>query len=390
MKHISLFLCLFCVCSLHAQDAQFHPGYYVTMKGDTIRGWLRFNLATKLNRELKFKSDPKQEEFVILTPDHITSALLDDRHLIVSKQIEHYGQPVDLFLFRLASSGIDLFEYQGAKGPYAPMYFLSRAGQVSLINRNNLAGFIRAYFPDCPLLLEKAEEYRYKESSLIGLVEDHASCTDAEPFYVYQEPTATRFWIGGTLTQQFTRFSFSNFSYEDVHPTIANFGGGLLLRAYHGRITEEIGLNYQQQAYRIDDFQPHVLAEVSDLIIDLKLLEIPLAFGYEFYSGPWTLSPEIGPVLTWSLGSEFQDVITTPSGETEDQYVHDLRNFDFGVLGGLALRYHLQERLQLQVRYRFYWLNNVFRSEPLLNGGTFHSFYKQRHEIGISVLYLVN
>lgn len=181
MKKAFLAITTLCSLSSYAQPGKgkemkmtpsFSPGYYISLKGDTVKGEVQnnrdFEYDNSLSLFFRIKSGSKPMEYNTkkakgygFDNNHYTSLKMDDK---------------DVYIKILETGRLNLFEYKyaDAKGPQGvgTVYFIvdSRAAENDKAGTNILTQLdemsfkkqLKPFFKDQPIVLEPVDKWKLK------------------------------------------------------------------------------------------------------------------------------------------------------------------------------------------------------------------------------------
>lgn len=182
---IGLFYFDFSISNSFSQS--FGSGYLVTNKNDTLRGYI----GLKNIYEVKFKPTFDSKEISSFSP-YTSNGFGIDSQIYISFKIRPNESKVFL---REIEKGYTSLYYE--KNPdMGDLFYLVRNGVITKVNKPYFTGFVKAYFKDCPTLINDTdaalEKYDYSAESLIELVKDYNNCNNNEvkispPIVTYSE-----------------------------------------------------------------------------------------------------------------------------------------------------------------------------------------------------------
>jgi hypothetical protein len=153
--------------------AEFSPGYYVTVKGDTVRGEVQNNLEKQDMFYKSFFFRPRGgSKPMELTSKKATGYGFDNNNFVVQKIDDE-----DKYIKTLENGRLRLMEYQYAKTEdgvekYPSLYFIidTRAGAddkngvniLTQLPERNHKKVLTKFFKDQPILLDQVDKWYFK------------------------------------------------------------------------------------------------------------------------------------------------------------------------------------------------------------------------------------
>jgi hypothetical protein len=227
-------------------QSNFLPGYYVTLDGDTIRGYIDYRNQIRNELVCTYK-DPVDATTQILRPEKIKAFSINDidyyeSHALTTRK----GVQITGFFRVIVRGRISLLSHRKeyyAKDSSARLYDLSRKPTTvdRVVHQDFYSvGALKFLMQDCPDLLPRIEQQYKSSTGLPQLFEDYYKCV-TEPYFrtriVKIEP---RIRVGISLSATSTRLVFNKpgFNFNDkIIPE-----GGVYVSLFVPRISERFRL----------------------------------------------------------------------------------------------------------------------------------------------------
>jgi len=375
MKYKLLLICgvLFISLSLFGQS-DFKPGYIITHENDTLRGFIDLKANSINSNHCDFKpnenTDPKT-----YFPKDIKAYRIADLKYYVAREVKPDSIQITLFLEYLVDGIADLFYLRKDD---KDMYFLEKDGEMyqltseeRLVNytaqsitearkyggksvnyyrrTNKYLGLLNIAFSDCPELKTKINNTDFAYKPLIKLTKEYHDkmCSDAKCID-YSKSTKNRVYIEPVAGVIFSRNGMlTSHQYENNVSYIVGANVRLLPLQSHYVWNLLIGINYSQN--KLENIFSHDLefdASVVDPVkikADYSIIRIPISVEYTFPMG------KLSPLLIATYSNCF---LVNASSEARAVYMNNddsytlgtpynqvLQKFDYGVGGGVGLKY---------------------------------------------------
>ncbi|GAB4488029.1 MAG: hypothetical protein OHK0045_09300 [Raineya sp.] len=346
-----LSLLLFCFLQSQAQD------YFVSIKGDTVRGYILKSFKATNARKLSYKLDEGSAEVEIFLPNQVQEFRAGNTFVAV--EVSQNGEKERLFLQEIIKKG-KVWLYKGVDENGTPDYFVKKNEQVIPVDRVQLEIFIEQNFADCPQF--NREKYlpspsdAYRQDFLMDLVSHYNHCIDPQiPYISYFEApkkkkTRDEVHFGAKAAagmQEYAYRSFGTGANADLYGTglfnwQPSFALGLYANVQYGKI---FGV-YLEATYLYRN------AKSTDQRIEINFSGINLPFYTEFKM--WhtkKVSPFVGLGLNTLIGIRQKYRFNDPPNITQLRPL-SISPVSFGYLANVGL-YIKRERKPLKFELRF-------------------------------------
>ncbi len=202
MKRIIILLFALSLIDVVVANSNFKEGYVITIKGDTIYGWIEHQNDISLSNKCVFKRTLDGEE-LIYEPFDIISYRFTNGQYFISKKIIRDEIEESYFLEYLVKGEINLYSLKDNLGI---SYFFEKPGEKLIEVRSkletkyaggyqttevskNYIGILSYVFSDEPQIQEKTSNVVLNRKSLIGISKDYhdAVCTSGQECIIYKK-----------------------------------------------------------------------------------------------------------------------------------------------------------------------------------------------------------
>jgi|WetSurMetagenome_2_1015567.scaffolds.fasta_scaffold44141_1 hypothetical protein len=372
MKHLFLILSfLFFLSNTIFAMANYERGYIITLKGDTINGFLFYQKSQNAAKQCVFK-ETLESDSKTYRPGEIASYRFIDGKFYISKQITTSPDPKQkvVFLEFLIKGISSIFYFIDKDGEYYYIekepYGLIELSEPIRISGNfilptHYKGKLKMVMADCPDIVSEINDSKLNYSSLVELAKEyHNKVCKNESCIIYERksipiklnfgilfgPSLSQYKFGnkfksnyGTGYQMGISVNFKNviFSNERVY-----FSVDLLLEN-ENRFTlkpfdnaqEYTYLNYKGVDYKMLPHDNLVHDVTLALSTDFKLisLKLPLMVNYEYDLKKLSLKTGFGIVNKFVLS--YNKELKMP--DFEKQYGKTINTYFNGLIGKIGI-----------------------------------------------------
>jgi hypothetical protein len=410
MKHSIILLSLFTLLSLNLRAGnKYISGCIISLKGDTIRGYLLPQSGMNASSKCYFRETPGSDSKVY-RPDEIAGYRFSNGKFYISKQIKDAtgasSKPV--FMEFLIKGIVSIYYMMDDAGEH---YYIEKAtvGLVELtepvkiteiyLAQPKYTGKLKYIMQDCPEIQGEIEKTELKYKSLINLARDyhHKVCTDYECIIYERQETAVKYkfsllagitankYTFGTLleTNSGTGYQagvglkiknavFSNNRFDIDLGLLVNLDSRYTLKSFSNQIWN-IHLNYDDADYIINVRPDNYNNIVSELPVKLKLIsmQIPVMFDFNFNAGKVTCFAGAGVTDKFVIGMNKKYKLF----DFEQQYGRSFPALMFGAAGKLGCDMKLSRNHSLCLNLMCeYLIDPGAQNSSLRTTGTKYSF----------------
>lgn len=388
MSFRSLFLLLialfpFIVIAQNANDYQ--PGYYLTMQGDTVKGLIKYNWQNNSSRfPPKFKTGANEGmDYIELNANEVREVFVDEAHRLISWSVKMSYGPTNVFLYKVADAGYDLFEFTGMDEKPGKLYFIRKDGEkdIKRVDYQNLDKFISIVFSECPNIVQQARKYKYNLPSMISLINDVENCQGSSTTIQTLKPKKKKekylFAEGGYGVG---KFSFPKY-YDNIDDyKLSAYSLGVRLEAKAGKFAYGGGLYFEHSGGSFSNVTYIGTTRFGkNLDISLNRIQLIPYFRYWFGIGKVNIIPEFGVINNFHFNSSFID--DNPIF-LELEYVVKL--YGIGVRPGISISFPITEKIMLQPGYRFVWTETEYDQVPFGFAAS-SDIYEIKHQFFVAI-----
>lgn len=348
-----LFILVLPIVAFSQRD--FRPGFVVLNSGDTIQGYIQYQVAAKISDECRYRSAKKGEVRVYKADDLLGYGITDEKYY--TSMVVDSVKKTKSFLEKLVTGKVSVYRYQNMF--YASkdkLYKLEKP--INKINDQNVwyeqeykkyAGILNYMFLDCGSMGGEAFQSELNERDLVNLAVKYNKCM-GHPYVDYKQfkphHTIEYYPMAGV---SFVNLSFSSYYYpfisasrtdmDDVSPVIGfgvEFAQPRSMENISGNL-ELLFSNYNFYQFNISEISSRYITE--DIHLDYANVRIPLSLKYKFSSGPTSASVRFGYVMNIFFNGRlnvFQSAqnIYDPSIVTERREDYEIGNLPIGQFWG--------------------------------------------------------
>lgn len=388
MRTFTFFLILFYLSLniptiLSAQSNEFVPGYYITLKQDTVRGYIQDRSKVNQSNSFLFKADIEQKDTRQLTPSEVWSYYYSPDFYFKAQKITLGDKQEQRFLQKLVEGYAELYQDNSLS---SSIYILEKKSgeRIQLEKKDTITqgrlkpdkdyvGQIMYLFRDCKALLKNAPRMNYTQSSLARIVHNYNKCAHTEQ-ESHLLTTSRKLNIKPGIQLGFTNFNSGSSNILDKGKS-DGFAIGLILElSYFRRLSLRTGLNYYS-------YNTEASFEYSQGIDVFKymfnIMEVPLTIKYQFGNR------KIDPYLYGGINLPLQFKLRKNStrieqGEilrSDDQDIFSEQYYFIGVLGvgtNINLTKDLDVLLNFEYDYKAMFIStneNIYPQRLTLSAG---------------------
>ncbi len=339
-------------------QSDFRPGYYLTLRNDTVKGFIEYRGENKNSNSVLFKKDEFSKP-VKFEPSEIKAYRFNDGKFYVTKNIETGSEEKMVFLEFLVDGITNLYFYrdlnnykyflEDKKGNMLELSNDTKTEKVDgkgeiQTNTNKYIGLLKATFADCKEIQSQIDNVSLGHKSLINITKQyHNYVCDDEVCIVYEKklsPIKVQFapvLKTGISFLQFDKEFFSNYDFEPaIYPGI-----GILMNTNIPGIGEKISFEAEldfnkynfQGKYQV---QNGSITENYNAYFDIVSLQPTLSVKYTFQNRKVKPTVAIGGYSDIFAGID-QKVVTVKTHSdtvyTFESYETPLASF---VMGGFV------------------------------------------------------
>ena len=220
----------------------FNTGYLITLKGDTLNGYIAIRDKEQNPKAVKFKIEvegqeisytPKQIKKIRVQNEAYESAVvtvddapIKDSELTYSKEVHprvditflrtlvegekslfyYKDEKKREYFFIRQSSGIERLEYK--------KYLVNADGRKKIKIEKPFIGQLATYFQSCPSVQSRLSEIQYNTKDLINIFQDYYKCTDSKvEFQQKREKITTEYGVVAGVSSTKLNFYSSEYDY---------------------------------------------------------------------------------------------------------------------------------------------------------------------------------
>jgi hypothetical protein len=393
---ILITICFFLLISFSAfNQTNFQNGYIVKTNNEKIEGSLDYQNWRTSPHKIRFLEKGKKESRTYSANEisafsvsdlryvsriiHVDSSSSELKNLSSNSSAENRIDTV--FLRVLVQGQSNLFLYKDDGQPHFFMEedtmkiteLLSKNYSVDInrfSNRMQYKGFLKYYWRNYPSLYDQIEALSYTEESLMGVFENYEKMHNQNA-YIEKPSNGVSYspmFVAGMSQTQFYYISGNNTGYPieiNFEPTISPvFGVSLEIAPYQQIATKKIShwsiyneILYKRYAVEFATNTKFLnQLESADVYkLDFSYLRLSSTFRFQStgeklryfgglgFSGSFILSTNKN-----SLNHKRYTFNTTNFTETDSPIIEYVKNFEFGYLGSLGVKYN---RYSLELRY---------------------------------------
>jgi len=360
----------------------YHPGYIVLLQGDTVRGFVDHRNFDKGSARISFRASAEGAERVYKPLDIRSFSVSDLQYIGGMIQVEtspievnqlDYNASLNLrtdtaFVLVLVNGVKSLYTYTvPGWGGRKKLFYIGQDGKLELllyklyrqeaVNReivtayNGYVGQLKTYLQDCPSIKKKLRSPRYYRSDLERVFRKYYKCVEKQP--VYQQELKDKTLEVGVLAGA-TKSTVA-FNVEDgATPWFANtsFSGGMqftwgvYLDVKLPKKLSNFSINNEIQftSYHLEGsrtYNTSAGAQYSEGYIGGAYMRLNTMARFRYPVGKVRFFANLGVsngYARWVDNFEY-NLIKGNSAYGTIVPTKDERNYEFGLLGGMGLRY---------------------------------------------------
>ncbi len=376
-KLLIILLSVYCICCTAQRD--FHKGFIITNKGDTVFGWVDYRGDIRNSKTCLFKK-AENDQSTEYSPNDIAAYRFVAGKFYVSKNVGTEDDPHWVFFEYLVNGMANVYYYRDTNKDY---YYLEKGGNLIELKKerkeikiggkrliktyNYYIGVLKATL-NVREMNNEIEKSKLDHKSLINIAKDYHqyTCTDGNECIVYEgkKPLiAARIGpvIGGDLIifqlkDNHDKYDFS----KDMSASI-----GANVNFWMPWINEKLFLQLQvlYTQYRIKgSYQDQTQTQIpfiGDVCIRSNILNTGLALKYEYPKKKWQPTIAVGGVFSYWANGKRDDIINYYPNEKQaysTQVTNDFpakSMFGFEIIPGVHYHFKGRNILFFQFRYAY-------------------------------------
>lgn len=315
MKRIFKFLLLFVIAIpiqvFGQQEELFKKGYYITLQGDTVSGYIEQVRHHALSRKILFKPTYESKAHQVIKPSEIKEFFLSDDKILF-RPVEYSYNKDTMKIIEIRNAKVILTSFVSLYKLELPeeeqnivfekdntyVYMVSKAGKFySLDQKERLIdnryhsldrryrGTLNYLFSDCPSMKTKIENLEFNDKAMSKIVKEYNSCNDStvdtKEFEVIYKP----------IVKKLIQVSTATMLDKDVISSRA-ISGGFLIDILYPHLNETvsilIGINFisldyrtKEKIYRLNSSIP-LFYRTKEKNYTLNYFRIPILGQYNF------------------------------------------------------------------------------------------------------------
>jgi hypothetical protein len=222
-------------------SANYKNGYIITLKGDTIKGFLLFQNGYKATKQCVFKEN-LEGETAIYKPNEISGYRFIDGKFYISKQLpgENNQQPKTVFLEYFIKGLTSIYYLIDDKGEHyyiekTPFGLIELSEPIKINEGTNTIipskykGKLRSLMSDCPNIENEIDKTKLNYTSLVSLVQfyHHKVCNTDSCIIFERKPIPVKLQIGFLVGISADKLKFGN---ELISSTKFSYQFGLSMK----------------------------------------------------------------------------------------------------------------------------------------------------------------
>jgi len=186
MKKAGFLLLFFPVAGIFAQPgkgrprmvAEFNPGYYLPLKGDTVKGEIQLNLEdpSAAYREFNFRAKPTSKPQT-LTPKKARGYGYGNNHYTLIK----FDAQTEVFMKVWAQGRLNFYEYSEA-GQNEPAFFIQEPAsenpekkELKKLSKLHYKRELKPYMKDQPMLWDELDKFNFNPEKIAAKIREFNS-----------------------------------------------------------------------------------------------------------------------------------------------------------------------------------------------------------------------
>lgn len=366
----------------------FQKGYIITLKQDTIHGFIDNKNNRQLSRNCLFKlsQEAKPQKYA---PGELKGFRFSDGKYFVSREIEDEGENKLLFVEYLVDGVVDLYYYRSSEGDRYliekdnQLYFLEET--VRDIKRDGVRyrqkdktyiGTLNFIMHDAPEVQKKLNEVQLDHNPLIKLTSayHYAVCETGEACIVYQrKQLSTKITLGpmvginlNTIDVIDNDFSESYFYFINSEFTQSiNISFGIFINSQMPKISDRLSLQLEalinmREFQTTNELYDEVYYATYTNHITINQTSANTAFFFRFELPSKQIKPSflIGGFLDYNFTPSFtrrQEIWYNWNENREDKNYKEnsLDRLDWGVSGGIGVSFPISNSTAMQISLRY-------------------------------------
>ncbi|MBN2638996.1 MAG: outer membrane beta-barrel protein [Bacteroidales bacterium] len=399
MKKSFLFIVIFLMtASAVFSQVNYKPGYIVTPKNDTIKGFInKYWDNNPSTIHFKESMNAKSKEY---KPADIAGFAVDGKNYVSAVNVPTlndareflnnvgYGSNPELvtkstFLVTLIDGSKSLYYYDNDQN--IESFYIKEDGKFHLlvfkkymkidtVNSNPVKslnynkryiGQLISYLSACPKIKSSINNVGYHSNELINLFDKYYKCTSTKPTFGEKTSHATtRLGIYAGLgftsftfkTPDFAYISAANFKEQPGFALGAAFD--VLLPVNYGKFIwhNELGYSYMGATGNYTKFSDNTDYTIVDYKLALQQVNLNTMIRFNFQASPNTMFFNMGMTFNYLLASTNYSKVTEKTFNhpvetvTEDKAIPELNSMSYGFLAGLGYQF---KNYGTELRYTF-------------------------------------
>ena len=364
-------------------QANFRPGYIVSLKGDTLRGSLDYGSGNRSAYECRFKPGNEAANEKYLPSQLLGYGFLHDRFYqsrrvpaqnpvadttskILFLEVLVQG-PVSLYVLSDNTSG-KLYYLRSGNGPIMPLVQLSETVTINGSNFKRENPLFRTTlsnaFPACPAVRDKLSHLPFTSTSFVRIVQQYNACVGGGQIVSEVAASKRRSYF---LLEALAGAQASNLRFDgEITVKDVSFSGGtrpvvgLALQQYlpvwANRFGVRLEVLYQPQQYSQELYSPfaYSYAAYQEVRVKFDQLRVPLLVRYMPLNGRFRPFIEAGASIALALtnSNEYRYRAQPTSAYSPWRPILGSRGTEEGLLAGLGAAMQLPNQRHLTAELR--------------------------------------
>jgi len=288
----------------------YRPGFVVTTKNDTLRGFILYN-GVNLYNICSFKRT-LEDKATDYKPNDLAFFQFNEGKYFVTKTATVENENKQYFLEFLIKGRLNVYFMRMTRD----FYFIEKEGQqmveltqkeeivtdenqTAYVKRNNYKGKLKAILADCPEVFKLIDQTELSHASLIGLAKEYhtKTCYDGVCVVFESKPKHKKFHYG--------IYSEISFQTIDLGIVISSDKRKPLSIGFRGEFENVV--EWDENLSIVGDlnfthFSTYYFKELlSEVDLKANILKIPLTFNYNLLKGKFRPYAGLGITNLWVL-----------------------------------------------------------------------------------------
>lgn len=377
--------------TIYSQN-DFRKGYIVSLKNDTINGYVAYKENDSQYKTCHFKLAEDQELSKYDPSQILGYRYLNDKVFISKEVIKEDLTKEKAFLEILVKGKATLYGYLGVF--YIEMQdkemhklidekvLVEKNGKEYYKNSNRHIAALSYLLADCESIKEKINKVTYRELKLTKLIELYNECDGGESISFKVEKPGFKTEFGLVIGMNSSQLNFSSDLHNTEHLTNGfNRENSMMPGIYfdfssprlNERTSINIGLFYIPATYTSYTIvkSSSTLTDYNNVTIEVEQLKIPLAFRYTFPEKKITPYINLGGSYTYHLSSSSLWVQERDANNTVITYEREpieIGDGQLGFWGGFGVKKSLGNKIGGFMEVRLEQTSGLAVENPILYG----------------------